>query len=48
VYGVNYDATELIKYAKENGLYVVEDSAEAFYDTKYNGLYSLNIRSPSC
>jgi dTDP-4-amino-4,6-dideoxygalactose transaminase len=37
VFGAKFDATDIIVWAKEKGLFVIEDQAESFYDVKLSG-----------
>ena len=37
IYGSYNYADEIYKVCKDNGLYVIEDNAESFFDLKYNG-----------
>jgi dTDP-4-amino-4,6-dideoxygalactose transaminase len=37
VYGSYNYAEEIYKFCKDKGLFIIEDNAETFFDTKYNG-----------
>ena len=41
LYGAIFNIDDIIKLAKEHNLYVIEDCAESFYDTKNNGDFSI-------